>query len=187
MKITGKNSLLYWLRIPFLIYSFGFILINLWILILMGIYSVTNKTNQFISKSTWKPASIASEEKTEQVQFHYPLSKMILTTEDSFEGIGIAFLGLLSICFILYMAVKIVNQLSKDNFFTGDAVKFLNLLGYGMLSFGIIQLMFDIIVTPQSFDFTPPFFTALIGIVLLMIKEIFIKGKSIQEENELTI
>ncbi|PUB33489.1 Protein of unknown function (DUF2975) [Elizabethkingia sp. YR214] len=181
MKIIGKNSILYWLRIPFLIYSAGFILMSIWIFILIGTYSITDKTNQFISKSYLENSDI------ESVKFHYPLLKMTLSTEDSFEGIGIAFLGLLSICFILYMAIQIVNQLSKDNIFVGNAVKYLKILGYGTLVFGVLQLVFDITVTPKKYDFTSPFFLTLTGTVLLLIKEIFVKGKSIQEENDLTI
>jgi len=181
MKIIGKNSILYWLRIPFLIYSVCFILISVWIFILIGTYFITNETNQFITKSYLEHSD------TKSIQFHYPFLKMVLSTEDSIDGIGIAFLGLLSICFILYMAVKIISLLSKEDIFTRDAIKYLGLLGYGMLSFGILQLIFDILVTPQKYDFTPPFFFALIGVVLLLIKEIFAKGKTIQEENELTI
>lgn len=181
MKIIGKNSLLYWLRVPFLIYVAGFLLLSMWIFGLMIIYAITKKTNQFITESTW------NNSETEIVQFHYPFSKMVLATENSLNGIGIAFLGLLSICFILFVALKLVFNFSKDDFFTSEAIKYFNLIGYGMIAFGIVQLAFDLITSYEKFDLTPPFFLALIGVVFLLIKEVFRKGKNIQDEIDLTI
>lgn len=180
MKIIGKNSIIYWLRIPFSIYIILFLTSSLWMFVLMGIYVISGP-NQFISEATWNNSDVKI------VQFHYPYSKMVLATENSVEGLGIAFLGLASICFVLFASLKLVYQFSRDNIFTGSALKYLSILGFGMIIFGILQLSFDLVVKPNSFDLTPPFFLVLIGIVILIIKEIFAKGKILQDENELTI
>lgn len=186
MKLVGKKSLIYWLRIPYTIYVIGFSLASLWILGLMGYYIITKNSNKFITIGEWENFS-ENHKNNEIVQFHYPFSKMVLATENTFEGIGIALLGLLTICFILYASLQLVNQFSKDNFFTYVAIKNLNILGFGMLILGTIYLIFDIANSPNRFDLTPPFFLAVIGIIILIIKEIFAKGKNIQEEIDLTI
>ena len=187
MKLLGKNSLLYWLKYPFGIYTFGFALISIWILILMGAYLITDTTNQFVSINHWESENNNGQKSSEIVQFHYPFSKMVLATENSTEGILLAFLGLFSLCFILIIVLKIIIELSKDNFFTYKAVQNFKILGFGLLFFGIIHLIIDLITSSYSFDFTPPFLFIITGFIFIFLKEIFAKGTKMQQENDLTI
>lgn len=187
MKLLGKNSLLYWLKYPFGIYTFGFAIVSMWIFILMAIYSVTDNTNQFISIDNWQSDNNNHKKKLEIVQFHYPFSKMVLATENSVEGISLAFVGLLSVCFILLIVFKIITELSKDNFFTDKAVQSFKFLGFGLLSFGIIHILIDLLNSPYNFDSTPPLLYIITGLIFIFLKEIFAKGQKMQEENELTI
>ncbi|RZJ49017.1 MAG: DUF2975 domain-containing protein [Chryseobacterium sp.] len=85
------------------------------------------------------------------------------------------------------VAFRIINELSKDNFFTENAVKNLKILGFGMLFFGSVHLVIDIFTSPQSFDTTPPLLFIITGLIFIFLKEIFAKGRKMQEENELTI
>ena len=186
MRLLGKNSLVYWLKYPFAIYTFGFTLMSIWILILMGTFSVTAKTNRFVSIDNWQ-GNNNYQTKTEIVQFHYPFSKMVLATENSTEGILLAFIGLASISFILIIVLKIIIELSRDNFFTEKAVENFKTLGYGLLSFGVIHLAIDLFIESKKFDLTPPFFLIVTGLIFIFLKEIFSKGKKMQEENDLTI
>lgn len=191
MKIIGKNSLLYWLRIPFVIYAIGFISISLWIFSLMFYYIFTGTTNSFISKSHWRTPNNNSQINSEIIQFQYPFTKMVLATENTTEGITLAFVGLLSICFILFFVMRIVTKLSKDEIFTKDIIGDLKFLGFGLMIFGVITLIIDFTDgfkgNVTRFDLTPPFFYIIIGLILIFLKEIFAKGYKIQEENDLTI
>lgn len=181
MKIIGKNSLIYWLRIPISIYVFAFLIVSAWIMSLMTYYSITQETNQFISIETW------GENNSEYLQFHYPFTKMVLATSNTFEGIGFAFLGLIAICFILYYSLKIVFEISKEKIFSSTIIKYFNYLGLGLIILGAIMFLFDVLTSMNKIDFTPSVLFILIGLVLLLIKSIFIEGKNIQEENDLTI
>lgn len=187
MKLLGKNSLLYWLKYPFGIYTLGFTLISIWILGLMSVYAFTNSTNQFISLDKWTDGNHNEQIKSEMVQFHYPFTKMVLATENSVGGVSLAFLGLASLCFILIIVFKILNELSKDNFFTENAVKNFKILGFGLIIFGSIHFAIDLLTSSQRFDFTPPFLFIITGLIFIFLKEIFAKGRKIQEENDLTI
>lgn len=187
MKLLGKNSLLNWLKYPFGIYAIGFTIISIWILILMGTYAVTNSSNQFTSIDHWKSENNNGQKNSEIVQFHYPFSKMVLATENSTEGISLAFLGLVSLCFILITVLKIIIELSKDDFFTYKAVQNFKILGFGLLFFGCVHLAVDIFTSPQSFDTTPPLIFIITGLIFIFLKEIFVKGRKMQEETELTI
>ncbi len=187
MKLLGKNSLLYWLRYPFGIYTFGFTLISIWILALIAVYSITDKTNRFISINHWKIENNNHQKNSEIIQFHYPFSKMVLETENSAEGILLAFMGLLSICFILIIISKIIIELSQDNFLTDKAVQNFKVLGFGLLTFGIIHLTINLLTSSYTFDLTPPFLFIITGFIFIFLKEIFAKGKEMQEENDLTI
>ncbi len=187
MKLLGKNSLLYWLKYPFGIYAVGFTLISIWILILMGVYLATDTTNQFVSIDHWESENNNGQKSSEIVQFHYPFSKMVLATENSTEGILLAFLGLFSLSFILIIVLKIIIELSQDNFFTHKAVQNFKTLGFGLLFFGIIHLIIDLLTSSNSFDLTPPSLFIITGLIFIFLKEIFAKGKEIQEENNLTI
>lgn len=186
MKIIGKKSLLYWLRIPFSIYVYGFLSLSFWLFCLMLYYLLTKETNEFISLSQWENFRDLTDN-NEVIQFHYPFTKMVLAAENSIEGIVIAFLGLGTICFILFISLQLVNQFSKESIFTSETIKNLNILGFGMLFIGVFYLFFDLMITPNKFDLTPPFFLSIIGIVILLVKEILARGKKIQEENDLTI
>mgnify|MGYP000355485655 CR=1 FL=1 len=70
-------------------------------------------------------------------------------------------------------------------------IKNLKFLGYGLIVFGISTLLIDITDGfshhYKSYDLTPPFFYVLSGLILIFIKEIFVKARKIQEENDLTI
>ena len=187
MKLLGKNSLLYWLKYPFGIYAVGFTLMSIWILGLISVYAFTNSTNQFTSIDHWKTENHNQQTNSEIVQFHYPFTKMVLATENSVEGISLAFLGLASLSFILIIVFKILNELSKDNFFTENAVKNFKILGFGLIAFGTIHLAIDLFTSSQRFDLTPPLIFIITGLIFIFLKEIFAKGKKIQEENDLTI
>ena len=187
MKLLGKNSLLYWIKYPFGIYTIGFTLMSIWILILMSIYAITNTTNQFTTIDNWKSENNNQQTSSEIIQFQYPFSKMVLATENSVEGISLAFLGLVSLCFILIIVLKIIIELSKDDFFTNKAVENFKILGFGLIFFGIVHLTIDLLTSSQRFDLTPPFFFIITGFIFIFLKEIFSKGKKMQEENDLTI
>lgn len=185
MKIIGKNSLLYWLRIPFAVYTVGFIMSCVWIIGLIALYFISGNLNSFTSQSTWANSN------TEIVQFKYPFTKMVMATENTSEGILLAAVGLLSFSFILFFAMKIFNQLSKEEIFTKSIIKDFKLLGFGMIAFGFVTMILDVTdgfnFNKKSFDLTPPFFYILVGFILIFLKEIFVKGQRIQEENDLTI
>lgn len=187
MKLLGKNSILYWIKYPFGIYAIGFTLMSIWILSLIIIYTFTSSINQFTSIDHWKNENHNEQLNSEIVQFHYPFTKMVLATENSVQGISLAFLGLVSLSFILIVVFKILNELSKDNFFTETAVNSFRVLGFGLLFFGIIHLAIDLLTSSLKFDLTPPFLFILTGLIFIFLKEIFAKGKKMQEENDLTI
>ena len=194
MKILGKNSLLYWLKFPYAIYIAGFIINSFWIFGLMAYFSITDNINTFITKATINGFQYDDEQpitKIEMIQFKYPFSKMCLATENSTEGILLAFIGLASICFLLFYIFKIISNLSKEEIFTTEIIKNLKFLGYGLIVFGISTLLIDITDGfsrhYKSYDLTPPFFYVLSGLILIFIKEIFVKARKIQEENDLTI
>lgn len=185
MKIIGKRSLLWWARYPFGIYTIGFSITSIWILGLMLIYFFTHQTNRFIS-----PASGQNEGNglsSGNIRFHYPFTQMTLNTENSPEGLILAFLGLLSISFILIVALKIIIELSQDNFFTAKAVRNFKILGFGLVSLGIIHLLIDLVVSPQQYNPAQPLVFIVTGFILILMKEIFVKGKAIQDENDLVI
>lgn len=181
MKIIGKNSLIYWLRIPISIYVFGFLIVSAWIISLMAYYSITQETNQFISIQKW------GENNKEYLQFHYPFTKMVLATSNTLEGIGVSFLGLVTICFILFYSLKIIFEISKEKIFSSTIIKYFNYLGFGLIILGGVMLLFDLITSINKIDLTPSILFLIIGLVLLLIKSIIIEGKNIQDENDLTI
>lgn len=187
MKIIGKNSLLYWIKYPFGIYTIGFTLISFWILTLIANYMITGNTGKYISIDQWQKINDLQQNNNETVQFHHPFTKMVLSTKNSTEGVTLAFIGIIAACYILITVLAIVNELSKDNFFTSKAVFYLKILGFGLIFFGGIHLAIDLVTSLQSFDLTPPFFFIITGFIFIFLKEIFAKGKKIQEENELTI
>ena len=116
---------------------------------------------------------------------------MCLATENSTEGILLAFIGLASICFLLFYIFKIISNLSKEEIFTTEIIKNLKFLGYGLIVFGTSTLLIDITDGfshhYKSYDLSPPFCYVLSGLILIFIKEIFVKARKIQEENDLTI
>lgn len=95
MNITGKNSLLYWIRYPFGMYAARFSVLSIWILLLMIIFTITGVQNCYIFFNQDQSG------KNDMIQFHYPFSTMVLSAEESLEGISLAFVGLISVCFIL--------------------------------------------------------------------------------------
>lgn len=187
MKITGKNSLLYWVKYPFGIYTIGFTLMSFWILTLIVNYIITSNTGKFISINRLQENHGHLQSTNEIVQFHYPFTKMVLATENSSEGIILAFVGIISVCFILITVSLIINELSKDSFFTHKAVFNLKILGFGLIFFGAVHLAIDLVTSSHSFDGTPPLLFIVTGFIFIFLKEIFAKGKKIQEENDLTI
>lgn len=183
MKIIGKNSLVYWLKFPFLIYVIGFSLSSLWIVGLVFYFLLTRNFNSVITNYKF---DIENHEK-DVVQFKYPFSEMVVATENSTEGLLLAMIGLISIIFILIYAYKIVNQLSKEIIFTKTIVENFKILSFGLIFFGVIILLVDIMIERNKFDLTPSFFYILIGLLLLFVKEIFLKGETLQEQTDLTI
>nr|WP_314495433.1 DUF2975 domain-containing protein [uncultured Chryseobacterium sp.] len=181
MNITGKNSLLYWIKYPFGIYTVGFSILSLWILLLMIIYTITGAQNRYISFNHNQSG------KNDMIQFHYPFSTMVLSAENSLEGISLAFVGLISVCFILIIVFKISIELSKDQFFTDKAVRNFKILGFGLLCFGTIHFIIDLSTSSENFNLNPPLLFIITGCLFIFLKEIFAKGKMMQEENDLTI
>ena len=179
MKIIGKNSLLYWLRIPFAIYVVGFILSSLWIFGLMFYHAFTQNYNSFITNRSIEHFKYDDDDKVEKtlnlIEFKYPFTKMCVATENTAEGIVMAFLGLLSFSFILFFALKIVLKLSNDQIFSAKIVRDFKFLGYGLICFGIIHIIVDLVTSVNRFDISSPFFYILTGLVLIFLKEIFYK------------
>ncbi|MDQ1097760.1 MULTISPECIES: DUF2975 domain-containing protein [Chryseobacterium] len=182
MKITGKKSLLWWLRYPFGVYIVIFAIASLWILSLIILYFFTEETNRFISLESLKnPGSSIA------VQFHYPFTSMALTTKNTYQSLLLAFLGLISINFILLTTFRIILELSQDNFFTDKAIKNFKILGFGLLAFGVIQGFINILISPQQPDLIQPFVFLITGFSLILMKEVFLKGKKMQDESDLVI
>lgn len=185
MKITGNKSLLWWIRYPFGIYTAGFGAASLWILGLLALYFFTGETNRFISSGAME--NPADRNIQHAVQFHYPFGSMVLNTENSTKGILLAFLGVVSINFILIAVFRIILELSRDNFFTGKAVRNCKILGFGLLSFGIIHTLINLLISPQQPDLAGPFIFIVTGFIFILLKEIFLKGKNMQDESDLVI
>ncbi|WP_294284988.1 DUF2975 domain-containing protein [uncultured Chryseobacterium sp.] len=185
MKITGKRSLLWWARYPCGIYAVGFTIASIWTLGLMLIYFFTHQTNRFISLTSGQGEGDTLSSGI--IGFHYPFTQITVNTENSPEGLVLAFLGILSINFILITALKIITELSQDNFFTAKAVQNFKILGFGLLSLGIIHVLIDLLASPQQFNPAQPFVFIVTGFILILMKEIFTKGKAIQDENDLVI
>jgi len=183
MKIIGKRSFAYWARYPFLIYAVTFILSSLWVGSLMLYYLLTRDVNSHISEATvtYNNATHAL------VQFHYPFSGMVLAARNSTEGIVLALLGICSVSFILVYAFRIVNKLSTDRIFTRSVIADFKILSYGLIIFGLVILVTDILLEKNQSDFIPSLFYILIGLILSFIKEIFVHGKQLQEQTDLTI
>lgn len=174
MKIVGKNSLLFWIKYPFAIMAFSFVASALWILPLLINYAVAGNENRFTSI------------KEQTVNFHYPLTTMVLSTENSAKGLLLAFSGIVSVCFILMASLKIISALSKENFFTQDAVRTLKILGFGLLLFGVSDFIINLLY-PHHFNISSSVLYSISGIIFIFLKEIFAEGKKKQDENELTI
>ena len=185
MKITGNKSLLWWIRYPLGIYIAGFGAASLWILGLLVFYFFTGETNRFISSGAAENAAHGNIHHT--VQFQYPFSSMVLNTEDSAKGILLAFLGVVSINFILITVFRIILELSRDHFFTGKAVRNFKILGFGLLSFGITHTLINLLISPQQPDLAEPFIFIITGFIFILLKEIFLKGKNMQDESDLVI
>ena len=122
MKLIGKNSVLYWLRIPFAIYVAGFILSSLWIILLATYYLFTNNTNSYISKNLIEKYKFDEGQKNELVveliNFKYPFSSMVVQTDNSTLSIIMTIIGLISVSFILWGVLNFINNLVKKNIFT---------------------------------------------------------------------
>lgn len=185
MKITGKKSLLWWMRYPFGIYTAGFGAASLWIAGLLVLYLLTGETNRFISSGAVENAAHGNIH--HMVQFQYPFGSMVLNTENSTKGILLAFLGVVSINFILVAVFRIMLELSRDHFFTGKAVRNFKILGFGLLSFGIIHTLINLLISPQQPDLTEPLIFIVTGFIFILMKEIFLKGKRMQDESDLVI
>lgn len=174
MKIVGKNSLIFWLKYPFAAFIAIFIAGALWILPLMMKYVFTAEQNRFTSV----------EDLT--VNFHYPFTTMVLSTENSLKGLLLAFSGIVGVCFILIISLNIICALSKENFFTQDAVRNLKILGFGLLLFGVSDVIINLIF-PHHFNISSSVLYIISGFIFIFLKEIFAEGKKKQDENELTI
>lgn len=183
MKIIGKNSLIYWLKLPYLIYVIGFSLASIWIMGLMIYFLFTKEFNSYITSNKFQ----YDGELVNTVEFRYPFSKMVLQSENSYESVVLALLGISSLVFILIQVYKIVNKLSKEMVFTKEIVSNFKTFSYGLIFFGLTILVTDITMGATRIDITPPFFYVLIGVLFLFIKEIFLKGTLLQEQTDLTI
>ena len=179
MKIIGKNSLLYWAKYPFLIYTVLFVFSSVWICSLIVYYLATGTLNSLINKGTANSANI--------IQFRYPLSEMVLATKNSTEGILLAFFGIVSICFVMIYAYRIIKQLASDAIFTNTIVSDFRIMGTGLIIFGIITPLIDLTIERNTFNYTPSLLYVVTGFILLFVKEIFAQGKTLQDQTDLTI
>ena len=179
MKIIGNKSLLFWVKYPFLIYTVGFVVSSVWICSLIAYHLITGRFTSFIIDKSLNGYAY--------IQFRYPFTKMVVATENSTEGMLLAFLGVGSVCFMLIYAYRIIRQLSGEHTFTANVVSDFGILSIGLITFGIVMLLIDLIVERNEFDFTPPLFYVVIGFVLLFVREIFAKGKTLQDQSDLTI
>lgn len=183
MKLIGTNSLVSCIKYPLIIYGVCFILSAAWIGGLIVYHLFSGNLNSMISVSEIKYNTTSDS----IINFHYPFSKMVLTTHNSTEGIQLALIGILSVCFILWYATRIISQLSNEEIFTIRVINDFKTLSFGLIALGIITLIVDLTMSINKMDFTPPFFYILIGLILSFIKEIFVKGKNLQEQTDLTI
>lgn len=179
MKIFEKNSILYWIKYPFLIYTVGFVVSSVWVCSLIVFHLITGNFNSLITKTGINGYNL--------IQFKYLFSQMVLATENSTEGILLTFLGIGSVSFVLIYAYRIILQLAGDHVFSAKVVSDFKILSIGLIAFGIIMLLIDLIIERSTFDFTPPLFYMVIGLVLLFVKEIFARGQVLQDQTDLTI
>lgn len=191
MKLIGKNSLLYWLRIPFAIYTLGFILSSVWIVSLALYHIITGEKNQYITNSIVEKFKYDDEDNFEKsvelINFKYPFSQMVMQTENNTLSIIMAIVGILSVCFILSGILYFVHNLSKETIFNKKTVHSLNILGLGLILLGLIHIIVEYIDKSHHYGVETPLLAILVGFIILLIKEIFVKGQRIQEENDLTI
>ncbi len=191
MKIIGKNSLLYWLRIPFLIYFIGFTLSSIWIIGLCIYYLITKNLTKYISIEKVEEFKYDYFKKMptiiEKINFHYPFSQMVVQTDNNTLNILMSVLGLLSVCFILYSILNFITSVTQELIFTPRTVKSLNVFGYGLIIIGLLHILVEYLDKNHHYGIGTPFLAIIIGLVILMIKEVFLRGKKIQEENDLTI
>lgn len=191
MKIIGRKSLLYWLRFPFAIYVVGFILSSVWIISLCIYYLFTKDLNKYITIENVNGIKYDYYKKVpiivEKINFHYPFSGMAVQTDNSILNIIMAVIGLLSVIFILLSILYFIINITQEIIFTSKTINSLNILGYGLIFLGIVHIIIEYLDKTHHYGIGTPFLGIIIGIIILMIKEVFVKGKKIQEENDLTI
>lgn len=180
MKITGKNSLLYWCKYPLLIYVVLFILGSLWTCGLMIFYLISGNLNSFISVID---AGVSSR----LLRFKIPLLDAVIQTSDSVQNLFVTILGILIVCLVLLFVYRLLIQFTGDRIFTSKVVRDIKILGIGIIAYGIAMVLQMIFSGVHQMNITSPLIYILVGIVLLFIKEIIGKGKILQDQTDLTI
>ncbi|SFN56999.1 Protein of unknown function [Chryseobacterium oleae] len=185
MKIIGDNSLVSWIKYPFLICAAIFCISSVWIGSLAIIHILAEKQDSmmYISEKLYT----VNDKTYDILQVQYPFSNMVFTVTDSREAIVLALLNMLTLSFSLIWASKIINEFSADHIFTDKVVRNFKVLSFGLIIFGFITLLVDLIMETNQFDITPPSLSIGIGITLLVMKEIFVQGSQLKEQADLTI
>lgn len=183
MKIIGKQSLVSWIKVPFTIFAGIFCISSVWICSLAFSHAFAGVNSSNISEKIYT----INQKTYSTLQVHYPFSNVILTMNDSKEGVLLALLNIITLSFSLVCASKIIHGFSTDNVFNSAVIKNFKILSYGLIIIGFITLCVDLILDNNHFDVTPPSLSIGIGITLLIIKEIFAQGNDLKEQTDLTI
>lgn len=198
MKIIGKNSLsqyiAYLMYIMFVIILLHLIYESIGHLILSYKYQTGSKIfpNTFILgndvgwvKNKWT----LPMENDLKYKINYPFTDInFVTGLYKLSNIikNILVLGYFS--FFFYTAFKCFNEMSNENLFNLQSLKWLKRFNYIVLIYGIYNLgsffYFDRIYFSSLFSFIA---FSLLGIIVLFIIEFFKKGLELQTENDLTI
>ncbi|MBL1219446.1 DUF2975 domain-containing protein [Chryseobacterium sp. L7] len=183
MKIIGKHSLVSWIKVPLSIFAGIFCISSIWICSLAFSHAFAGISGSNISERI----DTINEKTYNTLQVHYPFSNMVLTMNDSKEGVLLALLNIISLSFSLVCASKIINGFSTEHIFSSRVIKDFKILSYGLILLGFITLLIDLALDSTHFDFTPPFLSIGIGVTLLIIKEICVQGNDLKEQTDLTI
>lgn len=198
MKILGKNSvsqfISYIIIIAFSVSAFHLIYEIVGHLILLYKYSSGSKifSDTFILRNDvgWALNQWTIPMQNDlKFRINYPFTDIqmvtgIYGTSQIFYNI----LGLIFITLFFFFALKCFNEISKEQIFNKNAVKWFKRFSILNLAFGLVGLFlffYNNMIDGYSLYFYLPLL--MFGVVIFFIVEFFKKGLELQQENDLTI
>ena len=199
MKIIGRNSLsqylAYLMFIMFAIFLFHLVYEYFAYFVLWYKYESGSKifSNTFIlakdigwGKNPWT-APIDNELK---YRINYPFSETQVMS-GLYPDLPMLIqncIGLLWVTLFFFLSYKCFKEMSTDQIFNKNAVKWLKWFAYLNLIFSIIGLIeFFFSTHKDTVTLLSHIFIGLLGLMILFIVEFFKKGLELQNENDLTI